>query len=161
MSITMPNARPPLPQTALRTLNFVLFSVIFVNGVERTFVINNNVFGKGWQPLQIISGSIHYQRIHPDYWQDRLQRVKALGLNAVQFYIPWNFHERRPGRYKLERLCGRGALHPPLPGGGAPGPVEARPVCMRGVGTLAASPGGWLPHRLVPAASNGGSCGPL
>jgi len=28
--------------------------------------------------------SIHYQRIHPEYWRDRLLRVKAMGLNAIQ-----------------------------------------------------------------------------
>ena len=28
--------------------------------------------------------SVHYQRIHPAYWTDRLQRLKALGANALQ-----------------------------------------------------------------------------
>lgn len=28
--------------------------------------------------------SIHYFRIHPAYWEDRLMRMKALGLTAVQ-----------------------------------------------------------------------------
>ena len=35
--------------------------------------------------------SIHYFRIHPGQWEDRLLRVKALGLNAVQahsFLLP-------------------------------------------------------------------------
>jgi hypothetical protein len=27
---------------------------------------------------------MHYFRIHPDYWEDRLQRAKAMGLNAVE-----------------------------------------------------------------------------
>jgi hypothetical protein len=31
--------------------------------------------------------SIHYHRIHPAYWKDRLQRVQALGLNTVQVRI--------------------------------------------------------------------------
>ncbi len=28
--------------------------------------------------------SVHYFRIHPLYWRDRLLRVKAMGLNAIQ-----------------------------------------------------------------------------
>lgn len=30
-------------------------------------------------------------------WKDRLLRVKALGLNTIQTYVPWNLHEPRPG----------------------------------------------------------------
>ena len=29
-------------------------------------------------------GSIHYNRIHPAYWRDRLMRVRSMGLNAIQ-----------------------------------------------------------------------------
>ncbi|VDM46712.1 unnamed protein product [Toxocara canis] len=31
--------------------------------------------------------------MHPDQWNDRLSRMRAAGLNAIQIYIPWNFHE--------------------------------------------------------------------
>jgi beta-galactosidase len=48
-------------------------------------------------PFRLISGSVHYNSIPPDLWEDRLARAKALGLNAVQFYVPWNFHQPRPG----------------------------------------------------------------
>jgi beta-galactosidase GanA len=47
--------------------------------------------------MQIRSGSIHYHRTHPAYWKDRLQRMAAMGLNAVQTYVPWNFHEIQNG----------------------------------------------------------------
>ncbi|EJW71956.1 hypothetical protein WUBG_17137, partial [Wuchereria bancrofti] len=46
-----------------------------------------------------ISGSIHYFRIPPYYWADRLRRIRAAGLNAIQLYIPWNFHEVYNGRF--------------------------------------------------------------
>ncbi|KAL3112467.1 hypothetical protein niasHT_015952 [Heterodera trifolii] len=32
---------------------------------------------------------------------DRLFRVRAAGLNAVQLYIPWNFHEQEIGRFNF------------------------------------------------------------
>lgn len=31
-------------------------------------------------------------------WADRLLRAKALGLNTIQTYVPWNLHEPRPGQ---------------------------------------------------------------
>jgi beta-galactosidase len=36
---------------------------------------------------------VHYFRIHPAQWRDRLQRVKDLGLTTVDTYVPWNFHQ--------------------------------------------------------------------
>ncbi len=45
------------------------------------------------KPMQIISGAIHYFRVVPEYWRDRLEKAKAMGLNTVETYIPWNFHE--------------------------------------------------------------------
>jgi hypothetical protein len=35
-------------------------------------------------PLQLLSGSVHYFRIPPEQWADRLAAVKAMGLNAIQ-----------------------------------------------------------------------------
>ena len=36
------------------------------------------------EPLRIFSGAIHYFRIVPEYWQDRLEKAKACGLNTVE-----------------------------------------------------------------------------
>jgi hypothetical protein len=36
------------------------------------------------RPITIYSGAIHYFRIHPDYWRDRLRKARAAGLNAVE-----------------------------------------------------------------------------
>ncbi|XP_053732178.1 beta-galactosidase-1-like protein isoform X1 [Synchiropus splendidus] len=61
----------------------------------RSFSIDykNNCFLKDGKPFQYISGSIHYSRIPRFYWQDRLLKIYMAGLNAVQVYVPWNFHE--------------------------------------------------------------------
>ncbi len=53
-------------------------------------------------PLRTFSGSLHYFRIHPLQWQDRLQRMRAAGLNTVSTYIPWNLHEPAKGKYEFE-----------------------------------------------------------
>ncbi|MFF2050550.1 glycoside hydrolase family 35 protein [Leifsonia sp. NPDC058194] len=49
-------------------------------------------------PHQVLSGSLHYFRVHPAQWRDRLERLAALGLNTVDTYVAWNFHQRRPDR---------------------------------------------------------------
>lgn len=49
--------------------------------------------------LQILSGAIHYFRIHPDDWYHSLYNLKALGFNTVETYVPWNLHEAREESY--------------------------------------------------------------
>ena len=33
--------------------------------------------------FRILSGSVHYFRVVPEYWRDRLIKLKAMGLNTV------------------------------------------------------------------------------
>ncbi|XP_059473358.1 beta-galactosidase-1-like protein 2 [Neocloeon triangulifer] len=47
--------------------------------------------------ITLYSGSIHYFRMVPEYWRDRLRRMRAAGLNAIDVYAPWNLHEPRKG----------------------------------------------------------------
>ena len=54
------------------------------------------------KPMQIISGAIHYFRVVPEYWRDRLEKAKAMGLNTVETYIAWNFHEPKKGEFLWE-----------------------------------------------------------
>lgn len=60
------------------------------------------------EKFRIISGSIHYFRVVPEYWQDRLEKLKAMGCNTVETYVAWNFHEPREGEFCFEgekNLC--------------------------------------------------------
>ena len=34
--------------------------------------------------MKILSGAMHYFRIPPAYWEDRLMKLKAMGLNTVE-----------------------------------------------------------------------------
>lgn len=63
-----------------------------------TFEIRDDFYLDG-EKFQIISGSIHYFRVPPEYWRDRLLRLKALGCNTVETYVPWNFHEPEEGKF--------------------------------------------------------------
>ena len=62
-----------------------------------SFTISNDTFLRDGAPVQIISGSFHYARAPRALWRDRLQRLRALGLTAVQTYVPWNWHEAAEG----------------------------------------------------------------
>ena len=63
------------------------------------FEIKEGSFWLDGNPFQIISGSIHYFRVVPEYWRDRLEKLKAMGCNTVETYIPWNLHEPRKGEF--------------------------------------------------------------
>ncbi|KFQ21958.1 Beta-galactosidase, partial [Merops nubicus] len=56
-------------------------------------------FVKDGRPFRYISGSIHYSRVPRFYWKDRLVKMKMAGLDAIQTYVPWNYHELQPGTY--------------------------------------------------------------
>ena len=49
--------------------------------------------------FRIYSGSMHYFRIMPEYWEDRLRKLKAAGFNTVETYVCWNMHEPRKGEF--------------------------------------------------------------
>lgn len=63
------------------------------------------MFWKDNSPFQIIGGDLHYFRILPQYWEDRLLKAKALGLNTVQTYVPWNLHEPLPQKWSFEGIA--------------------------------------------------------
>ena len=67
------------------------------------FEITDNFYLDG-KPFQIISGAIHYFRIVPEYWKDRLEKLKAMGCNTVETYIPWNMHEPKKGEFHFEGM---------------------------------------------------------
>uniref|UniRef100_A0A8C7Q0I3 Beta-galactosidase n=1 Tax=Oncorhynchus mykiss TaxID=8022 RepID=A0A8C7Q0I3_ONCMY len=72
-------------------------------GVPQTFSVDykNDCFRKDGEEFRYISGSIHYNRIPRAYWKDRLLKMYMAGLNAIQTYVPWNFHEPSPDRYNF------------------------------------------------------------
>ncbi|QNP70217.1 beta-galactosidase [Streptomyces roseirectus] len=56
------------------------------------------------EPFRIISGALHYFRVHPDLWADRLRKARLMGLNTVETYVPWNLHQPEPGTLVLDGL---------------------------------------------------------
>ncbi|MDO7848483.1 beta-galactosidase [Hymenobacter sp. M29] len=64
-----------------------------------TFTLGANQFLLDGQPLQMISGELHYPRIPREAWRARLKMAKAMGLNTIGTYVFWNAHEPQPGQY--------------------------------------------------------------
>lgn len=65
--------------------------------IKEQFYLNGEAF-------KILSGAIHYFRVHPDDWHHSLYNLKALGFNTVETYIPWNMHEPRKGEFHYEGI---------------------------------------------------------
>jgi len=40
----------------------------------------------------------------PEYWRDRLVKLKACGLNTVETYVPWNAHEPEAGKFLFDGM---------------------------------------------------------
>lgn len=45
------------------------------------------------RPIRLISGSFHYFRVPPSRWRTILVLARRMGLNAIETYVPWNWHE--------------------------------------------------------------------
>lgn len=54
------------------------------------------------KPELLMMGEIHYFRLAREDWQDRLDKLKAAGCNAVATYVPWVIHEPVEGEIDLE-----------------------------------------------------------
>lgn len=65
--------------------------------IKEDFYLNGEKF-------KIISGSIHYFRIVPEYWEDRLLKLKAMGCNSVESYVPWNLVNPKPEVFDFEGI---------------------------------------------------------
>ena len=72
------------------------------------FAIGESDFLLDGRPFQIISGALHYFRIHPDSWADRIEKARLMGLNTIETYVPWNLHSPRPGVFDTSGLLDLG-----------------------------------------------------
>ncbi|MDR6638930.1 beta-galactosidase [Paenarthrobacter nitroguajacolicus] len=64
-----------------------------------TFAIGDQDFLLNNEPFRILSGAIHYFRVHPDLWADRIHKARLMGLNTIETYVPWNEHSPVPGAF--------------------------------------------------------------
>lgn len=88
--------RLPLPLQKGWLIWLSLFRPSFtVDYPGKSFVMNG-------QRVQIMSGAIHYFRVLPDLWEDRLKTMQASGLNTIETYVEWSSHEPEAGQFNFE-----------------------------------------------------------
>ena len=63
------------------------------------FEVKDGAFCADGKKTAIYSGAMHYFRILPEYWHDRLAKLKACGFNTVETYMCWNLHEPEKGKF--------------------------------------------------------------
>ncbi|XP_003507642.2 beta-galactosidase-1-like protein isoform X2 [Cricetulus griseus] len=93
-----------LPDPASLLLRLVTLLLLLLSQAEaRSFVVDrlHDRFLLNGVPFRYVSGSLHYFRVPRVLWADRLLKMRLSGLNAVQFYVPWNYHEPEPGVYNF------------------------------------------------------------
>jgi len=67
---------------------------------DRSFVVKQHAAANEEQTV-LLCGAVHYFRLPPAAWRDRLRKLRAAGLNCVETYVPWNFHEIHPHVYSF------------------------------------------------------------
>ena len=99
-----------------KTLLFMLLAVAMLLGscttaskvkgtagaAKHTFEVKDGKFLYDGEKVQLICGEMHYPRIPVEYWRDRMQRAKAMGLNTISAYVFWAVHEPQPGEFNFE-----------------------------------------------------------
>ena len=54
------------------------------------------------RPFFIHSAAFFYTRIPRNLWEYSLERYREFGINTIEFYIPWNWHEPREGELDFD-----------------------------------------------------------
>ncbi len=53
-------------------------------------------------PFFIVSAAFFYYRIPRDQWEPMLDLYRTIGINTLDIYIPWNWHEIKEGEFDFD-----------------------------------------------------------
>ncbi len=56
----------------------------------------------GGQPRLLLCGGLHYFRIPPEEWRDRLLLTRLAGFNMVETPIPWSLHQPTKDEWRVD-----------------------------------------------------------
>jgi len=65
----------------------------------RTVGYNPRAFTVDGQPELLLSACIHYFRVPRELWADRIAKAKRGGMNTIETYVAWNWHELASGEF--------------------------------------------------------------
>jgi beta-galactosidase len=66
------------------------------------FAIGDTDFLLDGEPFRVLSGALHYFRVHPGQWADRIHKARLMGLNTIETYVAWNAHAPTPSEFLLD-----------------------------------------------------------
>ncbi|GAA1963351.1 glycoside hydrolase family 35 protein [Agromyces allii] len=67
---------------------------------QSRFAIGETDFELDGAPFRVLSGALHYFRVHPDLWADRIRKARLMGLNTIETYVAWNRHAPHEGKWE-------------------------------------------------------------
>lgn len=85
----------------LKRLLVIIIAILPIAAVSQQtrFEVKEGKFMFEGEPVQLICGEMHYPRIPRQYWEDRIVRAKAMGLNTISAYVFWGVHEPVEGKF--------------------------------------------------------------
>jgi len=69
------------------------------DGRPHAFEARDHQFWIDGRPTLLVAGEMHFGRVLPEDWELRIKQAKAMGLNALSFYLFWNQVEPREGHF--------------------------------------------------------------
>ncbi len=69
------------------------------DGKPHQFTLHDNQFWVDQTPMRVFAGEMHPGRILPEFWDDRIKKAKAMGLNTISVYLFWNQIEPTEGNF--------------------------------------------------------------
>ncbi|QDW61330.1 beta-galactosidase family protein [Oerskovia sp. KBS0722] len=73
-----------------------------------SFAVGETDFLLDAAPFRVLSGALHYFRVHQDQWSDRIRKARLMGLNTIETYVPWNEHAPVRGEFRTDGLLDLG-----------------------------------------------------
>ncbi|PXF48816.1 Beta-galactosidase 8 [Gracilariopsis chorda] len=96
-----PSLRPTVRSSTLHGQFAAGPSAEIARAAPRRLSYNSRNFTLDNVRIRMVSGSLHYFRTVPSQWPRLLRYARAMGLNAIETYVPWNLHEQSPGNFRF------------------------------------------------------------
>jgi len=71
---------------------------------KRVAISKDSVLING-EPTILLCASLFYFRLPRETWADRMAQLRMAGYNCIDVYMPWNFHETRPGEWHFDGMA--------------------------------------------------------
>jgi len=79
-------------------------ATVVPDGQPHHFETRDHQFFLDGQPTMLIAGEMHFGRVLPEDWEQRIKQAKAMGLNTISFYLFWNQVEPKEGQFSFSGI---------------------------------------------------------